>query len=78
MKQQSNGLGTLLTKLETVIDSARKANLPRTAALLRLARLDLLLRIKGMAPDEAAVETSTMAQAGRNPKNKRKAAPARP
>jgi len=50
MKPQT--LRTLLLNLDTVIQSANEADLPDTAALLRLARLDLMLRAHGMTVDD--------------------------
>jgi hypothetical protein len=77
MKQQSNALGPLLAELESVIGSARDADLPRTVALLRLARLDLLLRAKGAAPDDDAMESIIVTHAAKTAKPKRKPRSAR-
>ena len=52
MKQHDQNLRTLLGAIDTVMQSAKEADLPETEALLRLARLDLLMRAHGVAADD--------------------------
>jgi hypothetical protein len=62
MKQQNKALGTLLASVDSAIQSAHGADLPDTVALLRLARLDLLLRANGVASEDITLAPYAVAR----------------
>jgi len=59
----------LIAEIDAVIKAAAEAGLPATAAFLRLARLDLLLRAHGVTPGEVPPEAfARISAAGESPK----------
>ena len=73
MKQQNKALGTLLASMDSAIQSAHGADLPDTVALLRLARLDLLMRANGVASEDIALVPFAVARQAAKAKRPKKA-----
>lgn len=61
MKTKPSALQPLITELDDVIAAAQAARLDDTAALLRIARLDLIMRAHGIAADELELVTFALA-----------------
>jgi hypothetical protein len=55
-------------RLDEVIAAVSASGLQETASLLRIARLDLLVRLHGIAAEELELLTSTLACNGAKPK----------
>jgi hypothetical protein len=61
MKTKTNALELLIGELDKVIAAAQAARLGETAALLRIARLDLMMRTHGIAADELELVSFALA-----------------
>lgn len=55
MNKKAETLEPFIASLDDVIAAAVDADLVETAALLRIARLDLLMRLNGIDPNELEV-----------------------
>ncbi len=62
MKSKNKPPHPLITALEDVIAAARRAKLNETAALLRIARLDLLMRLHGIGANELELLSFALAR----------------
>ncbi len=85
MKTKNDALLPLIAELDDVIAAARAAGLGETTSLLRIARLDLMMRAHGIAADELELvsfalvsgycQQATEAHATRKPKRPKKPGP---
>lgn len=64
MKTKNKALPPLISALDDLIAAAKSAKLHETAGLMRIARLDLLMRVHGIRPDELEFLTFAMEKAG--------------
>jgi hypothetical protein len=62
MKTKSSALQPLIAELDNVIAAAQAAHLDETAALLRMARLDLVMRAHDIATHELELVSFALAR----------------
>lgn len=67
MKTKNKLCHPLISALDNVIIAAKTAKLSETAALLRIARLDLVMRVHGITPDELELLTFALTKAPAKP-----------
>jgi hypothetical protein len=70
MKIKNKLYHPLVTALDDLIIAAKAAKLKETAALLRIARLDLLMRVHGIKHDELELLSFALAKAAAKPRKK--------
>ena len=76
MKKRAAPLSALIAELDVVIAAAEAAHLEETAVLLRIARLDLLLRVRTSSPGNRAF-VAAVPTAGKSLAKPRKNKPVR-
>ncbi|GAA0583481.1 hypothetical protein [Rhizomicrobium electricum] len=62
MKMKKGALQPLIVELDNIIAAARAAKLEETVALLRMARLDLMMRAHGIATNELELVSFALAR----------------
>jgi hypothetical protein len=78
MKSHNKNLRTLLITIDTAIQAAKQSDLSDTATLLRLARLDLMLRAQGLAADDITPKSQAKSRLARIAPSARSKKPTKP